>query len=71
MKENGVSLLHHEVYSFAVFVIVLDPVVQYVNSFLEHIREAKSVSEEASNYKLYQWLIKINKGSLNSSKRKR
>lgn len=54
MKENGVSLLHHKVHPGLVFVIVLDPMVHFVNSPLEHIREAKSVLEEASNYKLYE-----------------
>lgn len=71
MKENGVPLLHHEVHSGVVSVIVLDSMEHDVNSSLEHIREATSVIEDASNYKLYQWLITKSKGSLSSSKGKR
>lgn len=53
MKENSVSLLHHKVHTGTVFIIVLDPMEHDVNSPLEHIREVKSILEEASNYKLY------------------
>ena len=45
VKENGVSLLHHEVHLVVVFIIVLNAMEYSINPLLEHIREANSVFE--------------------------
>lgn len=45
MEENCVALFHHQVDAGAVRVIVLDAMVHFVNSSLEHIREATLIFE--------------------------
>lgn len=44
MKENSVSLLHHQVHPVIVLLVVQDAVVHFVNPSLEHIREDTKTS---------------------------
>lgn len=44
MKENSVSLLHHQVHPVVVLLVVQDAVVHFVNPSLEHIREDTKTS---------------------------